>query len=75
MLTVKLSLAGVNIGDFLKIYFKIFFEFSQCSKRQYFVIIISFFKNLYIISVLTGKKKKKNTLQFVGKSRIGYDYI
>lgn len=44
MLTVKLSLAGVNIGEFLKIYFKIFFEFSQCSKRQYFVIIISFLK-------------------------------
>ena len=59
MLTVKLSLAGVNIGDFLKHYFKIFFEFSLCSKRQYFVIIISVLKNLYIISVLTGKKKKK----------------
>ena len=56
MLTVKLSLTGVNIGDFFKIYFKIFFEFCLCSERQHFVDQL---KNEYlcIISVLTGKKK------------------
>jgi len=65
MLTIKLSLTGVNIGDFFKIYFKIFFEFSLCSERQHFV---NHLKNehLCIISVLTGKKI---TLKSVGKGQ------
>ena len=71
MLTVQLSLTGVNIGDFFKIYFKIFFEFCLCSERQHFVDQL---KNEYlcIISVLTGKKNLKICRQ---KDRIGYDYL
>lgn len=37
MLTIKSSLTSLNIGDFFKIYFKIFFESSLCSERQHFV--------------------------------------